>query len=592
MVNNEDKEWFLATTANESFWDTSKPILFLGEWCQRYSQRAHWEGLEGLLLEGPFDNTESLNKAYRFVGEVYEHVLPLLGDALNELHATEYGNRYWRIVIGPWLYWYITVIYDRYLCLKGALADYPGLVTIGLSECSFVTPSNTIEFVNLVRSDLFNLQIYTNILAALGKEFPRKSTQVESTHGGNKTLASLWKIKIRAVISRVFSSITAHATPSIVLHNTYFSRACEFWLALRAAGRILPNFGFEPSVREPSLRNDTPYNRSNMKQIPLGNGEFEKCLSSGLSMDIPKCFFENFKAIDAKAKIFYSKPIKAIFSANSWYFDEVFKQFAASSAENGTLLLGTSHGGDYGGLCLMAAEDHETAIVDCYYSWGWNRDNCKATVIPMPATKLMGRKKISANNSGVGALWVITTSSRYLLELPFTPKLFDEYLSWQCRFVKTLREDIVSEISVRPHFSDHGWDIVQRLKDCIPHIPVETWGVPFQQRLRECRLYICDHLSTTFAEALAINKPTILFWNPQANELRPEAQFYYDLLRSNGILFDTPEVAAAAVNDVYYDVKTWWNQPDRQAAIQIFCEQFARTSPNAIALWDEELRKY
>lgn len=592
MVNNEDKKWFLATTANESFWDKTKPILFLGEWCQRYSQRAHWERLEGRLLEGPFDNTKSLKEAYQFVGQVYEHVLPLLGGALNEFHGTEYGNRYWRIVVGPWLYWYITVIYDRYLCLKGALVAYPGLETIGLSEDSFVTPTNTIEFVNLVRSDLFNLQIYTNILAALGKKIPRKSMQVESRPRRGKALASPWKDKLKVIISRFSSIVASHAFPSIFLHNSYFSRSCESWLALRAAGRILPNFGLEPSNREPLLQNDTACNRLNLKQIPLGISEFHKCLSSTLSTDIPRCFVENFKSIDGKAKIIYPKSAKVIFSANSWYFDEAFKQFAAASADNGAILLGTPHGAAYGCLCIMAAEDHETAIVDYYYSWGWSRDSCKAKVIPMPATKLMGRKKLSAGNSEAGALWLTTTSSRYLFELPYTPKLFDEYLSWQCRFAKLLRQEIVSEISVRPHSSDHGWDIVQRLKDCIPHIQVETWGVPFEQRLRNCRLYICDHLSTTFAEALAINKPTILFWNPQANELRPEAQFYYDLLRATGILFDSPEVAAAAVNDVYDDVQAWWNQPDRQTVIQIFCEQFARTSPNAIALWDEELRKY
>lgn len=29
-------------------------------------------------------------------------------------------------------------------------------------------------------------------------------------------------------------------------------------------------------------------------------------------------------------------------------------------------------------------------------------------------------------------------STHYSTELPFTPKLFDKYLSWQCRFAKTL----------------------------------------------------------------------------------------------------------------------------------------------------------
>jgi len=77
--------------------------------------------------------------------------------------------------------------------------------------------------------------------------------------------------------------------------------------------------------------------------------------------------------------------------------------------------------------------------------------------------------------------------------------------------------------------------------------------------LENCRLYVCDHLSTTFAEALAANKPTVLFCNPETNRLRLDAQPYFDLLRNSGILFDTPETAASAVAAVYGDVEAWWN---------------------------------
>ena len=52
----------------------------------------------------------------------------------------------------------------------------------------------------------------------------------------------------------------------------------------------------------------------------------------------------------------------------------------------------------------------------------------------------------------------------------------------------------------------------------------------FFKSLSEKKLYVCDHFSTTYAEALAANVPTILFWNPEFNELRPETRLYFDLL--------------------------------------------------------------
>ena len=51
----------------------------------------------------------------------------------------------------------------------------------------------------------------------------------------------------------------------------------------------------------------------------------------------------------AKIFIFFISLIIVIFSANAWYGEEAFKQWVATSAENGTLLIGTAHGGAYGG---------------------------------------------------------------------------------------------------------------------------------------------------------------------------------------------------------------------------------------------------
>ena len=52
-MNQADKERvFLATTALEEFWDTTKPIVFLGDWCLQYSRRNVWEPLNGEILQG------------------------------------------------------------------------------------------------------------------------------------------------------------------------------------------------------------------------------------------------------------------------------------------------------------------------------------------------------------------------------------------------------------------------------------------------------------------------------------------------------------------------------------------------------------
>jgi putative transferase (TIGR04331 family) len=585
---DETKKVFLATTALEEFWDTTKPIVFLGEWCLRYSRRSFWEQVDGELLVSPLVNDETAYASCRLVNKTYEDLLPLLGKALNSMHGTQYSERYWRIVVGPWLHFYISVVYDRYLHLKSALEKYPDCITAGLSQESFVAAADTLEFYYHLSEDSYNLQIYSKILTFLGKKFPRKNIESARSHLYENAHPNSLKTKLVNAITKSYASLTAIITEPIVLRQSYFPKPVELQLLLKSVGKVVSIWA--PSTKQPRFQYD-PRLRQGLQPIFIGSSEFEKCVSNMLFSDIPICFAEGFHALHAAAHGSYPKKIKAIFSATGWYFDETFKCWAAASADKGVKLLGTQHGGNYGGHLDAFSEDHEAAIVDCYYSWGWERTDCAAKVIPLPASKLLGRKKIIANNQKYGILWATTSSLRYLLEFPYLPNHYNTYLSWQCRFARILSSGIVSVLRVRPHRDDCGWDVVLRLKECIPGVLIETWDIPFQKSLENCRLYVCDHLSTTFAEALSANKPTILFLSAKANKLKPEARPYYDLLQKNGVLFDTPEDAAAAVNSVYADVETWWNAPERQAAIQVFCEQFARTSPDALDLWAAEFKR-
>ena len=589
MNNAKTGECFLATTALEEFWDPSKPIVFLGEWCLLYERRSYWGALDGGLMSSPYDKVDAAEDAYVHVSHIYEQVLMQLGGALNAIHGKNYSSRYWRILVGPWLQLYLSAVHDRYVCLKHALDQYPNCTTIGLSEKSFVVPTDTLDFVCFLFGDSYNLQLYSKILSALGRDFPRKETDMPRNPLYGKLHGESWKRRAINLALKTYSGVIARFSKTVFLQNSYFSARIALKLTARNIGRILP--GMNKMIPSSRFECDTE-KRNALRFIEIGEGDFGRCLSAMLFEDIPQCFIEGFQAVENEAGKYYPKQVKAIFSANGWYYDELFKQWAAKSADKGTLLLGTQHGGIYGGMKNMPSEDHETALVDFYYSWGWERKDCKAKVLPMPATKLIGRKEIGADSSKEDILWVATTAPRYhLIETPSLPVHFREYLAWQARFAKVLPQEVMRVVRFRPHYEDHGWGTVERIKNCIPGIRVESWDVPFQVSMETCRLYVCDHFSTTFTEALAVNKPTILFCNPQTNQIRPEAQPYFDLLRGGGILFDTPEAAASTVAAVYQDVEAWWNASERQKVVRVFRERFARTSPDAIALWSSELKR-
>jgi putative transferase (TIGR04331 family) len=579
---------FLATTALEEFWDVTLPMVFLGEWCLLHGRREYWKSLNGHLLGSPYENAEKLEKEYNYVNELYEKILPILAVKLNTVHGKSFSHRYWRILLGPWLKWYLSVVYDRYLHLKKVVNEFQDFTTIGLSAESFVVPVDTLDFNCFISEDSYNLQLCTKILHALGHDSPTKKIGIRQNSLYHKLQGNSWKRQILSPVIQRVVGIAAKLQRTILLRSSYFSKKLELQMVFRSAGRILPDWHKSGACMRYEYDGEK---RHMLRGAELGEGEFELCLSTMLFADMPQCFVEGFNAVEEEASRRFPKRSNAIFSANSWYYDEPFKQWAAKSAEVGSLLLGTQHGGNYGVLKYMPSEIHETSIVDHYYSWGWELHNCHAKVIPMPASKLLGRNQIGPDDTKTDVLWGATSVPRYLVTLPFLPSYFQDYLNWQLRFARALPLQIVKSIRFRPHYEDYVWDIIGRITNLIPNLRVESWAVPFESSLENCRLYVCDHLSTTFVEALAVNKPTILFWNPRANELRSEAQTYFDLLIDSGILFDTPELAAAAVAAVYYDVENWWNEPRRQDAIQKFCDRFARTSPDAISIWNTELSR-
>jgi putative transferase (TIGR04331 family) len=576
---------FLATIAIEEFWDTSKPIVFLGEWCRRFSRRDRWQPLNAVVLPSPFDDIEKLTDAVVYSGRVYERMLKELTVVLNTIHNKKHSDRYWRIVIGPWLFHYIDVCYDRYASLKNALSEYPDFETIGLADQCFVVAKDTLSYIDLICDDKYNLQIYTRMLNELGKSFNVKHLDLSDK---SERILSQRVFSKNNLLHTLFR-LGARRNFKIVELDSYFTIFVKCILFIKTAGR------FQPFIKKIDGAESAAVDESLRSKITIGelyDNEFESILSHMLPHDIPQCFLETYASTERVMQKKYPSCPDVIFSTVSYYFDECFKQWAAASSEQRTLLIGIQHGGNYGSEAFMPTLEHEIAITDRYYSWGWHSCELPLKISPMPATKLVGRKTIGASNQKDGILFACTTLPRYLYRIQiFNNAIFPEYLNWQYRFVRSLDPFIRDRVSVRL-FHDYGWDLRDRWQDHFPDVKIENMEIPFLKSMASCRIFVCDHLSTVHAEALSADKPTLLFWNPASIKLKDEVIPYYDELRASGILHDSPESAAEMLIRIYEDVEGWWHASERTSALKRFNDRFARTSTHAIKEWARELRTY
>lgn len=582
MEHTDTRPRFLATTALAEFWDTSKPIIFLGHWCRRYSQREQWHELGDCVLTSPWRDREKFRQAYDYLDQLLEKVYPVLGKYLNGIHGVNYSTRYWRILLGPWLIHYLHILYDRYFLIKCALEIKPGIETIGMPEEDYITPVRSEDYTKLAFEDLYNLQIFTRILEFF--EIPLKykkiikRDEVSGSTSPGGLIQGLAEKMVNA-LDRVLGNYS-----KIILRSSYFSERKTIALFLKTRGKVWQVRRKDPALYPVSINTEMRFPLSKLQYI---NDEFGRLLQFMLPLDMPQCFLEQYASLQVEESHWPCHP-QAIFSAIGWYWDEAFKHWAAKKGEEGITLIGAQHGGNYGSSRFMTLVDHELQITDKYYSWGWRRDDCRTEVKPFLANVLAGKKELGTGVKTEDILLAPTAMPRYLYRFQHCLNYnFPEYLQWQKRFAERL---VARQcLRVRIYMHDYGWDISQRWNEEFPAVCLEdSRKIRFAESLSSCRIFACDNPSTTFVEALIANKPTILFWNPEINEMRPEAESIYDSLTQAGILHYSPEDAAQQINRVYHNVETWWNSQTVQRARTYFCNRLAKTDPDALSLWAEE----
>ncbi|MEK7376437.1 MAG: LIC12162 family protein [Candidatus Margulisiibacteriota bacterium] len=582
------KKSFLATTALEEFWDTSMHMVFLGPWCKKYSRKHVWEKTDHETLVSPLSDQKNMCEAYNLTSAVYKHILKETACALNSIHGEDHGNRYWEIIIGPWIFHYIDVMYDRYISIKTFLDTDIPFSAATVCETSIITPLTTDEFVALSLKDEFNHQIYSRIIDILyPNDFTKKPCK-GSASPGHKSLAKTgFKDRVKEVLNFFLSIDVKGGRQKLATKSAYFPYLAMKKIIASAKHNMLelkdiPLDGIEAD-RDAAVR----------KQLVIkanSSGEFTDLLRQLIPLDIPMSYIENYKAFKNAAERLPKSG--AVFSSNSWYFDELFKIWAADRMEQGAILIGAQHGGNYGSDLFMRHEDFELGIVDKFYSWGWDREEYSDKIIPFYANTLTGNKEYGSDNSQKGVLLISAATPRYLYRINvINNHHVEDYIAWQMRFAASLSKARTKELKIRLFPADFGCDHKMRLNDSFPEVALEDKTIPFLASVICARIVVCDHLSTPLTDVLSANKPTIIFWDPKVQLIRSEAQPFYDALHSAGILYYSPEDAAKAVETIYDDVEKWWNEPGRKKAVALFCNQFARTSKDSVKAWAEEFKK-
>jgi len=571
---------FLITTADIRTWKSDGAVLFLGEWCKRYSYKDCWEALDHKTVRYHWDDRSKLYQDYLYLKGLQERIIDLYVPILNEFHNVNYSKRCWSIVIGPWLGFFIQILFDRWESVRIALDEYSieGAIFHRFSEDTLV-PEDMGHFNDLLSDDLWNQCVFQKII----EQYPEVSFEYSEDVIARPPAREIKKPIIKKLLSwwsnvigyknKFFFISAAHPLSQMKLDSVLKQCISPY--------RLSPEYDVENFNK----------NEREIIKIDVNGNQFESFISTVLHMNIPISYLEGYHKIrDSAAKVKWPINPKVILTNNSYMFDDFFKVWAAEKIKNKALLIVGQHGGHYGAGKWSFTEEHEINISDYYFSWGWKKWG--EDVIPVPSDKLSRAiTSIKVKKDG-GLLQVIGCMPRYSYHLYSIPVSSNQlyYFEDQMVFAECLDDNIKKNHSVRLYPNDYGWDQEDRWNGRVPWVKFDRTTSMYKS-ISENRLFVGTYNATTILETLASKFPTVLFWNPKHWELRESAEKYYEALRLVGVLHSDPVSAAKHVNEIWDNIDLWWWATDTQDAVNLFCNEFALASENSMDIWASNIRK-
>lgn len=592
---------FLATTALTEFWDTSEELLFLGPWCLRQDRRREWEGLTSRVMSSPWSDRRRFDNAVAYLDGCQERMLRALADYLNGVHGVAYGTRYWRILIGPWLIHFLHGLYDRYVHLREALEVSPGLRTTVLDPRSFRVPHDALLCAIWLSDDPYNLQLFSQLLHQMGYAFPARRLDSRWPDPWEQPASPWWRRAGGA--GRRWGVGLAEKAASRLWNGRWRAALCDMhcstsqlWaLSWRSRLRASP----KQVTWDVSFATHQPVfdeRRNGLATLPSDDA-FERLCVRLLPQHVPTLYVEGYHdARDAMVRRLGAVPA-VIMSALGWHFRESFKFLAAEASAGGRRLVAVQHGGGYGIYRHSPLERHERVVSDTFLAWGWaNGASDRLRNVPSPTlSSLVPVRRVERRHHRPETiLFVSTAHLRYLLRFHSSPIGIHTpaYLQWQLRFLTAIPDRLRRVVRFRPHPEEGGEAVRDQVTSRVGPLQLDGHR-PFAETLDDARLVVVDHSSTTFLEALHWGGPTVLFWDPSLSEVRGEAEPFVEALRVAGILWDSPEAAAAHVAAVYDTPWEWWGREEVQEARQRFVERYALGRRDWVACWakvlDDEL---
>lgn len=486
---------YLCTTGISEFWDINSETLFLGPWCLIDQKNKDLvKDKNYIVIPSPWKPAFKIKEAADYCYALYEDLLPRLSEHLNSIHQVSYPNKYWQILVGPWLLFFINIFFDRYRRIENAVRLFPDLYTFVLpkEKCKLNYLSTYDFLTSMINDDYYNLKLFTIIAHDL---LPQNTIENNIEFISEKQTDNIyrygWKRRFYYWLLKQSSLFTKN---NLILCDMYhLDRWDSILLQWKAKANSIQFLNLADSDRFEFKHNHDLNMRTNWK-LKTSPDRFLSLLYRVIPDVMPLAYLENYNFFKNSINCKYS--IKIIGSAIGWYFNERFKFFAAELASKGGKLIDFQHGGGYGFL-LSVLNEKISLEKDVFYTWGWrSKDNHKTRILPSPHLSKLRDTYTPRHNK---ILFISSTIPRY--DSIFTtinfPEDMGKYINDKKLFFQYINKEIVKNISYRPFPKEFGWRDSELIKKLYPDLQLKSDG-KLTKLMQNAKLIVIDHAHTSF----------------------------------------------------------------------------------------------
>ena len=528
-----------------------------------------------------FPNQQEIIKNNKFIFKLFIKILPRLTKKMNNYHGVNYNEKYWKIILLPWLLPFFSFMHERWHMIKRIKKQKNFIFCVySIKNTKFII-EKYVDFGENAHQKLFNYWTISQIIRFKKKiKFIEKKIKNKSSYQKEKTEFKDSANLKRKILTFLFSSLSKIFKIRFFIRNLGISKYKIILLNFKL--KQFPFFWYSPKYAAEKTdlqkRKKFFYKKSSEKN-------FIDFINEIIYLCIPKNYLENYKNIkNSLNKSYWPKNVKTILSAYDFLHDDVYKIWAAERvSSNKAKYLIHQHGGNSGLAESSPGTDLQCLLSDKYLTWGWKgkyKNNVPFHSISLSNQSLNLKKNRKKIYFCVAQYPWFTYRYESLPRTNIERTKKNESIFQIVNNINNIyTKDIIFRYS-KPAEARNFKRI--NLGQINKKISYDTGSIPFIKIAPDIKIVIHDSNNTGFLECLFFNIPTILILDKKNERFEKKARKYINLMEKKNIVHYDPKTAIDFLNMNLKNIEKWWNEKKLQTLRKEFCNHYVKRSNNSL----------